>query len=325
MKHLSYLLLVFSLLACDSDNEYFEVIDEGEYYANENNVETLMRRIKAEPIRFEYNNQSFRSIKYPLEIGNNEEHIAFDLTQLSFSDSSGQVYRGAVDVSYEYIYQDKGLIRRGMTSLSDNMDVLNLNIAFRLIFTDTDGERLLLNNNGLPLSIRRKSNRPAKELFSVSTTTHGYPIKWIPHSESDKMDLQVTEIMESGEKLFEYNLQLQDDQWVALGRKSDPFIEASICITLDKSELNTSENTILYAILDSDESTILPLEYNGTQFCSTKYPENSQIRIIACSLSDYVEYFYSEIYYHHEMGEDVSMMTESISLEDLISTLEDIQ
>jgi hypothetical protein len=303
------------------EEDDFEVVSSNDVYAKDSNIETLLKELKPDPIiNFTYANENEFPLTQPLSLATNER-IQCLLTPLSFLDRNGNIYRNKVNVSIEYLNLPQDFLRNGLNTQDRNKHLIKFDFAIRLIFTDNKGYRLDLVEEGMEVTMVSEGDFLSNEVYSLDDPS-SYPIYWKVHPLKEKMNVQSRTISENGETLFAYDFIMKNNQWIAFGSPSDYEEIMELCLETDMG-LNVRDKTMAYGIVPTDGIQVLQFsaDTNENYFCNNNYPSNATVKLVLCSMDNYVEYFYHESILRDNADNYLEIMQESSSLQDMLSRL----
>lgn len=330
MKSIFYVLLLGSILflfSCVEEDSNFIPISENEVYASDTNLETLLKELKPKTIErpssvfeFEYANTQV----IPTDFGfspTTEDGIIFDLVPYGFYNRQNELYRGPVLVHLEYLNTPESFIRNGLSTMRDDGQLLDLDFAVRLIFEDNRGYRLNLGEEGMPITLRSEGLFLSEELFTLQNPRN-YPYKWSVHPDKERMELETAAEQISGKTVYEYQMTIFDNSWLALGKASLHESYKNFCVVPDQL-LNDSDKTMVYATLDDSENQIVQfLKMGGTNgFCTDSYPNNAVVKLVACSMDNYVDFYYTDELLRNIPGNNMEISQEVSGIEAILRRL----
>lgn len=324
------LFLILTFFSCSRDEDTFTVVQENEYYSKETNIKTLLREINPqdEALRFTYKNDQRQPYNQPLDLGAFKDRILYELTPLSFNDRFGEVYRGKVEVSIEYVNKPKDFLRRGFNTQWEDHQLLEFDFALRMIFTDEKGYRLNL-REGLEISIISTGTFIAERIFTLKDPDQGWPYLWMDHPLQEALNAKAKKIVDGGNEFIQYDFQMKDNSWLGFGRKSQEIQNQNLCLDVNNSDIEQDtdmDNTMAFALLNTEEVQLVQLHFDestGT-FCTASYPKDQISRIIVCSMNNYVDYYYHESFYQETSGENLSIQHDKVELTTMIERLSSI-
>ena len=330
MKSIVYILFLGSILlffSCAEEDSNFIPISENEVYASDTNLETLLKELKPKPnerpssvFEFEYANTQV----IPTDFGfspTTEDGVVFDLVPYGFYDRQDELYRGPVTVRIEYLNTPQAFIRNGLSTMSKEGQLLDLDFAVRLIFEDDRGYRLTLSEEGMPITLSSEGLFLSDELYTLLTPGY-YPYEWVVHPNKERMKFKSAETQVNGRTVYEYQMTLFDNSWLAFGKPSQHGNYKTFCVTPDQL-LNNSDKTMVYATLDDSENQIIQFlkmeEANG--FCTNSYPNNAVVKLVACSMDNYVDFYYNDEVLRNIPGNNMEISQEVSGIEEILLRL----
>ncbi len=335
MKEFLHIILVLAVAvfisSCDRSEDNFTVVDGNEYYSEDSNIETLLREInpQEEILHFSYKNDQVQPYDQQLDLGAFTDRILFELTPLSFEDRFGDVYRGKVEVYIEYANKSKDYLRRGFNTQYEDMSLLQFDFALRMIFTDDKGYRLNLREPGLEISLISTGDFIAEDIFTLKDPDSGWPYIWKDHPLKDEFNASTTIVTEGGNEFIQYDFIMKDNQWVAFGKMSESEYREELCVEINNSEetLADEEKTMAFAVVNNTsgvEIVQFRFDEGSSSFCTVTYPKEQISRIVICSMSNYVDYFYHESFFQDKSSENIVIQHDEVELETLIESLSSI-
>lgn len=324
MLVLSSLLLVFS---CAEEDSNFIPISENEVYASDTNLETLLKELKPETnerpssvFEFEYANSQV----IPTDFGfspTTEDGVLFDLTPYSFYNRQEELYRGPVTVRLEYLNTPEAFIRNGLSTMNHDGALLDLDFAVRLIFEDDRGYRLGLGEAGMPIVLRSEGLFLSEDVYTL-TDARNYPYDWDVHPDKEDMEFESFVKQINGRTVYEYKMTMYDNSWLAFGKKSLHESFKTFCIQPGEA-LDDPDKTMAFAVLSDSENQIVHFTKSeeASGFCTDSYPNNALVTVLACSMDNYVDFYYTDDLLRNIPGNNIEISQEVSGIEEIVRRL----
>jgi hypothetical protein len=126
----------------------------------------------------------------------------------------------------------------------------------------------------------------------------------------------------NGRTVYEYQMTLFDNSWLAFGKPSLHGTYKQICVEPEQS-LNDAEKTMVFASLNDSENQIIQLfkDHDTEGFCTDSYPDNAIVKLIACSMDNYVDLFYTDELLRNIPDKNLEISQEVSGIEEILRRL----